>query len=133
MISPLKQSTYMHLKGLLTKFQKMALFIILWLTVSKILGFEIEDFFEFHWVNIFFVILIAKISRVVDQTPINHISVLRTFRFTYVNCFNRLRFLAEVSTKVQKIYFFGQIKVRTQEGNIETRQMTQFFHLLFPL
>ena len=28
----------------------------------------------------------------------------------YVNCFNRLRFLAEVSTKLQKMHFFGQFK-----------------------
>ena len=28
----------------------------------------------------------------------------------YVNCFNTLRFLAEVTTKLQKIHFFGQLK-----------------------
>ena len=27
----------------------------------------------------------------------------------YVNCFNRLRFLADVSTKLQKMHFFGQL------------------------
>ena len=66
------------------------------------------------WVNIVFDNLIADISWMVAQTPINHIifwkTVIRTFRFIYVNCFNRLRFLAEVSTKLQKMHFFVQFK-----------------------
>ena len=36
--------TYMHLKGLVTHFQKMVLFIVLWLTILEILVFEIEEF-----------------------------------------------------------------------------------------
>ena len=68
----------------------------------------------FCWLSIFFYVLIANISWTVAQTPINHIifwkSVLRTFRCLYVNSFNRLRCLAEVSTKLQKLHFFGQIK-----------------------
>ena len=48
--------------------------------------------------------------------------VTRSFRFIYVNCFNRLRFLAEVRT------FLDNLKTITQEGNMVTRQMT---HLLF--
>ena len=39
----LKQFTYMHLKGLVTHFQKMSLFTMLWLNVLKILVFEIEE------------------------------------------------------------------------------------------
>ena len=54
--------------------------------------------------SIFFDILIANISWTVAWTPINHTifwkSGKRTFRCIYVNCFNRLRFLAEVSTKL---------------------------------
>ena len=38
------QFTYMHLKSLVTHFQKMVLFIMLWLTVLEILVFEIEEF-----------------------------------------------------------------------------------------
>ena len=34
----------------------------------------------------------------------------KIFRSIYVNCFNILRFLAEVSTKLQKMHFFGQFK-----------------------
>ena len=34
---------------------------------------------------------------------------MKTFRWRYVNCFNRLRFLAEVSTKLQEINFFEQL------------------------
>ena len=33
----------MHRKGLVTHFQKMAFFIMLRLTVSEILGFEVEN------------------------------------------------------------------------------------------
>ena len=59
---------------------------------------------NFCWVSIFFNILIYNISWMVAQTPINHSifwkSVMRTFRCIYVNCFNRLRFIAEVSTKL---------------------------------
>ena len=42
-LSTLKQFTYMHLKVLVMHFQKIVLFIILWLDVSEILGFEIEE------------------------------------------------------------------------------------------
>ena len=42
-LGPLKQLTYVHLEGLVTHFQKMLLFIMLRLTVLKILVFEIEE------------------------------------------------------------------------------------------
>ena len=32
------------------------------------------------------------------------------FQSIYVNCFNRLKVLAEVLTKLQKMHFFGQFK-----------------------
>ena len=69
---------------------------------------------NFYWVSIFFYILIANISWMLSWTPIIHISfwksITRTFRCIYVNCFSRLRFLAEVSTKLKKIHFLGQFK-----------------------
>ena len=69
---------------------------------------------NFCWVSIVFDILIANISWMVAQVPINHIifwkTVTKTFKSIYINCFNRLRFLAEVSTKLQKMHFFGQFK-----------------------
>ena len=34
----------MHLKALIMHFQKMVLFIMLWLTVLEILVFEVEEF-----------------------------------------------------------------------------------------
>ena len=43
-LSLLKQFTYMHMKGLVMHFQKMVLFIMLCLTNSEILGFEVEQF-----------------------------------------------------------------------------------------
>ena len=68
---------------------------------------------NFCWFSIFFDILIANISWTVTQTPINHIifwqSIMKNFRCIYVNCFNRLRFLADVSTKLQKNALFWTI------------------------
>ena len=53
------------------------------------------------------------------QTPINYIifciTVIRTFRSIYINCFNRLRFLAEVISKLQKMHFFGKFKDHKSE------------------
>ena len=34
----------------------------------------------------------------------------KNFRCMYVNCFNRIRFLTEVTTELQLMYFFGQFK-----------------------
>ena len=87
-LSRLKQFTYRDLKGLVTNFQKLVLFIMLRLTVSEVWVFEIEEFLRnFCWFSIFFDILIANISWTVAQTPINHSifwkSVMRTFR-TYM-------------------------------------------------
>ena len=96
----LKHFTYMHLEGLATHFQKMVLFIMLWLTILKILVFEIEvRKITAH----FFDILITYISWTVAWIHINHTifwkSVMRTFRCIYVNRLDRLTFLVEVSTK----------------------------------
>ena len=88
-------------------------------------------FLNFGWVSIFFDILIAIISWTVAQIPMNHIifwkSVMRPFRWIHVNCFNRLRCLAEVSTKLQKMYFLGHFKNNNSIRILETRQMTPFF------
>ena len=67
---------------------------------------------NFCYAGIFFDILIANNSWTVAQTPINHTifwkSVMRIYRYIYVNCFNRLKFLAEVSTNLQKFNFARQ-------------------------
>ena len=53
-LSQLKQFTYMHLKSLVTNFQKL-IFIMLWLTVSVVFVFEVEEFLRnFCWFSIFF-------------------------------------------------------------------------------
>ena len=82
----------------------------------------VEDISIWNWrallnfcrVSMVFDILIANISWTMAQTPIHHIifwkTVMKIFRFIYVNCFNRLGFLAEVSSKLQKMHVFGQFK-----------------------
>ena len=95
----------------------------------EILWFE-NEFLNFCWVSIFCDILITDISWTLVQTPINQLfwkGVMRTFRYIYLNCFNKLMFLAEVSTKLQKMHFFGNLRTITQKGNIETWQMKPFF------
>ena len=86
---------------------------------------------NFCWVNNFFNVSIVNNSWTVAQTPINHsffwTSVMRNLRYIYVNCFNSLRFLAEVSTNFKKFSFLDNLKTLTQEGNLEARQMTLFF------
>ena len=78
-----------------------------------------------------FDILIADILWTVAQTPINHIiflkSVFRTFICIYVNCFSRLRFLAEVSTKLRKMNFFRQFR-----GHNSGRKLDKWAYFSFP-
>ena len=95
-LSLLKQFIYMHLRRLVTHFQKK---VFIYYSVTYCFG----DIGVSSWrillnsccVSIFFDILIANISWTVVQTPINHIifwkSVTRTFRwttkFSYLNYF----------------------------------------------
>ena len=58
----------MHLKGVVTHFQEMVLFIMIWGTVSEILEFEVKNFVKFPLSQDFFDILIANISWTVAQT-----------------------------------------------------------------
>ena len=121
----LNQLTYMDMKGLFTQFQKIVLFKV-W--SRRIL-------LNICWVSIFFDILIANISWTIVQTTINHVifskRVKKTFRCIYISCINIFRFTAEVSTKLQKIHSFGQLKDHESEGNIITRQVTPFFSSTF--
>ena len=63
--------------------------------------------------------------------PYHFLKELMRFRCICVNCFSRLRFLAEVSTKLQKMHFLDNLRTITQEGNIEARQLTPFFSCTF--
>ena len=54
-------------------------------------------------------------------------TVIRTFRCIYVNCFNRLGFLVEVSTKLQILQFFGQFKDHNF-GRKHENQIIFFFY-----
>ena len=87
------------------------------------------------WVSIFFDILIANISWAVAQNPLNHIifwkSVMRILRYTYINCFKRLRFLAEVSTKSKKMHFVRQFRNHNSGRKHGNKKMTSFFSSAF--
>ena len=108
----LKQFTYLHLNGLLMHFQKMVVFILPHYDCVYTMTYCLRDIRVWSWrirfnfcrVRIFFDFLIANISWAVVQTLINHTmfwrSVMRTSRCIYINCFNRLRFLPEITTKL---------------------------------
>ena len=49
----------------------------------------------------------------------------------HINCFNRLRFLAEVRTKLKKCAFLDNLRTITQERNMEAGQMTPSFSFTF--
>ena len=55
------------------------------------------------------------------------------FQRKYVNCFNRLSFLARVLKNCKKCTFLDKLRAITQEENMKIGQMTSFFHLFFPL
>ena len=84
---------------------------------------------NFCWVSIFFYILIANTSWTVAQTPVNHIifwkSVMRTFRCIYANYFNRLRFLADVSTKLKKMHFLGEFNDHNSGKKLDSFENSQ--------
>ena len=111
-LSLLKQVTHVRPRGLVTHFQKMVMFIMIWHTVSEILKVWSRQILLIHCtVSILFDISIANSLWAVAQSGIIFWkSVMRTFRCIYTSCFNRLRFLAENSTKLQKMNFFGQFK-----------------------
>ena len=44
-----------------------------------------------------------------------------------------LDFMLRSAQNCEKCTFLGNLRTITQEGNMETRQMTPFFHLLFSL
>ena len=77
-----------------------------------------------------------NISERVSHSIINNVIfwkyVTRPFRRIYVNCSNRLIFLAVVNTKSQTMHFFlDKLRTMIQEGNMETRQMIPFFSSTF--
>ena len=90
---------------------------------------------NFCWVTIFFYILSANISWALAQNPMNLIifwmSIMKTLRYIHVNYFNRLKFLANISTKLQKLTFMDSLRNIDQEANMETRQMSSFPSFFF--
>ena len=112
-LSLLRQFTYMHRKGLNRYFQKIVFFYALTYCFGDIRVKRKKNLLDFCCFSIFFHIIVADISWKMAQNPINHIifwkSIMRTFRFIYVYWFNRIRLLAEVSTKLQKNGLFWKI------------------------
>ena len=134
-LSQLKQFTWMYLKVLITLFLKMIWFVGVWATIHWQLRYQ-----RWCWLSRYFTIFLMsnpKIPETVSHSIVNNTifwnCLTRPFRCIYVNCFNRLIFRAEVSIKLQKRTFLNNLRTITQEWNMEVRQMTPFFNLLFPL
>ena len=126
----------MYLKVLITFFQKRLWFIGVWATAHEILVIKIskklltqQKFLKNSSTSN------THTIETVSHSIINNINfwkcVTRPFRCTYVKCFNRHIFLAEVSKKLQKMYILDNLSTITQEGCMETRQMTSFFFIYF--
>ena len=49
----------------------------------------------------------------------------------YVNCLNKLRFLAKVSTNYKKCIFSYNLRTITPEQNMKTREISSFFSSTF--
>ena len=117
-LSLLKQYKYMHPKDLIMHFQKM---VIIYYATNYCFGdnrvWIRRILLTFCWLSIFFDILIASILWVVAQTPYEPHQFLKecyeNFQMQYVNYFNRLRFLAEVSIKLQKCTFLDNLRTIT--------------------
>ena len=108
-----KQFTCIHQKVLITLFQKMIWFIGVWATVHEILVNKISKNMLTQKKKICLTSN-PNISKIISHSIINNTifwkCVTRPFRCIYVNCFNRLRFIVEVSTKLQKMHFFRQFR-----------------------
>ena len=102
-LSILKQVTHIHLKGLVTCFQKMVVSyagLMFW----RYWCLNLKNFVKFLLSSICFDTLIPNILWTVAQTPIKHIifwkTVIRTSNSIYVN------YLTGLCT----LHFFGQFK-----------------------
>ena len=99
---------------------------------AKVSAHKVFDLILGFWQSF---LIFSLLIWTVAHTPIRHVifwdTVIKTFRSIYVNCFNTLRFLAEVSTKLQKMYILDNLRTITKEGSMETRQMTPFFIYFF--
>ena len=137
-LSLLKHFTYMHLKALIPLFQKTISLIGVWATVHEILAINVsKKMLSQQQFKKNTLVSNPNISKTVRQSMINNTIfwkfVTKPFWWMYVNCFNRLRFLVEVSIKMKNWTFLDNLRTITQEGDMETRQMTPFSHLLFSL
>ena len=133
----LKKLRYMHLKVLITLFQKIIWFAGVWATAHEILAIKISKMILCRNSKKISSFSNPNISKTVSHRIINNTiswkCITRPFRYIHVNCFKRLRYLAEVSTKLQKCTFLDNLRTITQDGNMKTRQAIPCFDLLFPL
>ena len=109
-LSLLKKFTYMHLKFLITLFQKIIWFTGVWAIVHEIFisNWNIKKILSLNATKSFdFKQNLSNISETGSHSITNNTifwkCVTRTFRCMYVNCFSRFRFLAEASTKLQNM------------------------------
>ena len=93
--------------------------------------------FRKWWVSTFLDILFFNISWTVsyshlyEKSTIFWKSIMRSFRWIKINCFNIFRFLAEVSKNLQNSTILSNLRTITQERKMEFRQMTLYFSSTF--
>ena len=74
-------------------------------------------------------LLITRTS--IKKSTIFWKSIMRSFRWIEINCFNIFRFLAEVSENLQNCTILSNLRTITQERKMEFRQMTVYFSSTF--
>ena len=87
-----------------------------------------QKFNKVFWLQ---TLISETVNRSIITNTISRKCATSPFRWIYVNCFNILRFLAEVSTKLQKMHFLDNLRTIILGGKIETRQMTPFIPSAF--
>ena len=90
------------------------------------------NFMKFLLSQHFFDILFLNIWWTVAQNPTKHTifwrSMMRPFRWISMNCFNRFRFLAEVSTNLHKMHYFVQFKLCLWYSFLYLKNVKIHFH-----
>ena len=93
------------------------------------------NFVKFLLSQFFFDILFFNILWIVAQNSTKNTifwkSMMRSFRWIEINCFNRFRFLAEVSTNLQKCSLLANLRTITQEGKRKLGKWPHFFSSAF--
>ena len=136
-LSLLKQFLYMDLIVLITVFQKIIWFIVVWATVHEILAIKISKTMltpeKFNNSLISNTNIFKALSHSIVNNNIFWKCLTRPFRCIFVNCFNILRFSCWGQHKIEKVYFFRQFKDHSSGSEHENYKNDPIFSSTFSI